>query len=374
MKKMTLTRKELYEMAWQEPLTSISKRLAVKYDDLRKIYHNMEIPIPSGGYWSKLRWGITSEIIALPMDYSGENQIELYQKEPGDPDIIKDHDNASDECNTEPLFKVPTRLTNPDVLVTKAKDFFEAHKGGFWGSNIRFLEGEDVLSIDVRYSNLGRALRIFDTVIKILRSRGHSISFDWKGTVAIIYGQEVGMRLREIQKVVDKPKESYSSRELEPTGRFTFLIGRHYDKAVSDGRQLIEDKIDSIISKLEAEAKQWHDWRVAADIKEKERQELLRIEKEARARKEKELSDFKSLYILANRLHQANIIRNYLVQVEDYVQEVGQSTEEFKLWLEWARAKVDWYDPLICGTDDTFTEEDKSKIFQDFIQRPTSLH
>lgn len=374
MKKITLTRKELYEMAWKEPLTSISKRLAVKYDDLRKIYHNMEIPIPSGGYWSKLRWGITSEIVALPLDYSGEDHVDLYQKEPGDPDIIRDTRESSEECNTEPLFKVPLRLTNPDKLTLDAKEYFEANKERPWAGSVRILQGKSILSIDVQYSNLSRALRIFDTLIKILRSRGHEISFNWNGTVAVIYGEGIAMRLREIHKATEKPTGSYGSRELKPTGKFTFQIGNHELKTVSDGKKPIEEKIDSIIEKLEAEARQWHGWHLEAELRREEEAEKLRIKQEVRARKEKELSDFKSLYILANRLHQANIMRDYLFQVESHANENGLNTEEFTKWVDWARHKIEWYDPVVCAKDETFTEEDKLKIFHDLIQRPTSLH
>lgn len=367
MKEIRLTREELFEMVLKEPLTVISERYHINYQELRGIYIEMKIPVPSGGHWSKLRWGKPVTIPILPLNTSGKQEIVLFESEPGETDIISDIHKKEEGCNTEPKFIVPQKLTNPDILITKAKEFFEAHKGGYWGSNIRFLEGKDVLSIDVRYTNLGRALRIFDTVIKILRSRGHDISFGWKGTVAVIYGQEIGMRLREIYKVAEKPKDRYSTRELEPTGRFTFLIGRHFDNSVNDGRKLIEEKIDSIISKLEAEAKQWYDWHLESEIREKERQEQLRIEQEARARKEKELSDFKSLYILANRLHQANIMRNYLSLIEANANMMGLNKAEFEHWTDWARRKIDWYDPLICGEDDTFTEEDKSSIFQDLV-------
>jgi len=374
MKKITLTRQDLYEMVCKEPLTTISERLKVDYEDLRKTYHNMEIPIPSGGYWSKLRWGITSEIVALPLDYSGEDHVDLYQKEPGDPDIIKDHDNASDECNTEPRYRVPGRLTDPDKLTMDAKEYFEANSGRPWAGSVRILQGKEILSIDVQNTNLNRALRIFDTVIKILRSRGHDISFNWNGTVAVIYGEGIGMRLREIHKATEKPTGSYGSRELKPTGKFTFQIGNHELKTVSDGKKPIEEKIDSIIEKLEAEAKQWHEWHLEAELRREEEAEKLRLKQEIRARKEQELSDFKSLYILANRLNQAEIMRNYLTQVEAHAIENGLNTEEFTQWVEWAKQKISWYDPLICTKDETFTDEDKLKIFQDLIQRPTSLH
>jgi len=374
MKKITLTRHDLYEMVWKEPLTSISERLKVNYEDLRRLYHNLQIPIPSGGYWSKLKWGMTSEIVSLPLDYTGENQIELYQKEPGDPDILRDTRERSEECNTEPLFKVPLRLTNPDKLTMDSKEYFEANKERPWAGSVRILQGKKILSIDVQYTNLSRALRIFDTVIKILRSLGHEISFNWNGTVAVIYGEGIGMRLREIHKATEKPTGSYGSRILKPTGKFTFQIGNHELKTVSDGKKPIEEKIDSIIEKLEAEARQWHEWHLEAELRRKEEAEELRIKQEARARKEKELSNFKSLYILANRIHQASIMRNYLSQAEGHANKNGLNTEEFTQWVDWAKRKIDWYDPLINAKDETFTEEDKSKIFHDLIQRPTSSH
>lgn len=374
MKKISLSREELHEMVWKEPLTSISRRFYNSYSGLRKIYRELNIPIPESSYWSKLQWGKSVTVIELPVDHSVPNEIELFEKEPGDANILPVNPDNTDTCNTETQFKVPQRLTNPDILITNTKEYFDAVHRHDWRSRDRYPERKDVLSIDVRYDNLPRALRIFDTIIKTLRSRGHEISFDWSGTVAVIYGQEIRMRLREMNKVSDKPREKYSSRVLEPTGKLSFLIGSYHDKVVNDGRVLLEDKISNIIFKLEAEGKQWHDWHVLSEIREKERQEQLRIEQEARARKEKELSDFKSLYIHALRLHQANIMRDYISHVEDTTMKNGQDTSELKKWMDWARQKIDWYDPLIGGTDDTFTEKDKRDIFQDLIQRPISTH
>lgn len=161
---------------------------------------------------------------------------------------------------------------------------------------------------------------------------------------------------------------------IELIGRFSFLIGRYHEKTVTDGRKLIEYRINTIISKLEAEGKQWHDWRIKSEIREKEWQEQLRIEQEARARREKELSDFKSLFFHANRLHQANIMRNYISLVEETTMNNEQDNSELRKWIEWARQKIDWYDPLINGADEIFTERDKTDIFQDLILRPTSLN
>jgi len=367
MKEIRLTREGLFEMVWREPLTVISTRYHIKYQELRKIYIDMNIPVPDGGHWSKLRWGKPVTTPPLPPSKTERNDMVLFEKEPDDLDIALENNDKANVCNTDPVFIVPPRLINPDPLVLKAKEYFETTKRHFGGSNKRILDGTGILSTDVQHSQLGRALRIFDTVIKILRSRGHNISFGWKGTEAMIYGQEIGMRLREINKVSEKPRDKYGYREVEPTGRLTFQIGNYEVKTVSDGRKLIEEKIDSIISKLEAEAKQWHDWHLESEIREKERQEQLRIEQEAIARKEKELSDFKSLYIHAQRLHQANIMRAYVSLVEDAKMKNGQETDELRNWVEWARQKISWYDPLINGADALFNDHDRVTIIRDLF-------
>lgn len=373
MKKVTKTREDLYEMVWKEPLTSIVNRYHISYAELRQAYHDLKIPIPEGGYWSKLRWGKEVERVKLPEGYSGKQEIDLMEKDPNDPTPQKlPTSNSTVEQGSEEIFKVPQRLTNPDILITNTKEYFDAVNKHDWRSRDRYPERKDVLSIDVQFSNLPRALRIFDTVIKILRSRGYDISFGWKGTEAVIYGQEIGMRLREINKVSNKPRERNSSRDLEPTGKFTFLIGNYEVKTVCDGRKLIEDKIDTIIYKLEGEAKQWYDWHLEAEIREKERQEQLRIEQEARDRKNKELSDFKSLYILANRLNQSMVMRNFLSLVEENVHNSAKDTADFRKWLYWARQKVDWYDPLINRVDDAFNDGDKARIFNELLHERTS--
>jgi len=78
MEKETITRQELYDLVWKESLTAISKRLNIPFTHLRKICRDLDVPIPPNGHWSKLNFGKTVEIIQLPQDYEGENEINLY--------------------------------------------------------------------------------------------------------------------------------------------------------------------------------------------------------------------------------------------------------------------------------------------------------
>ena len=51
---MELTRKELYDLVWSEPMTTICKRFGLSDNGLRKRCKSMNIPTPPLGYWAKL--------------------------------------------------------------------------------------------------------------------------------------------------------------------------------------------------------------------------------------------------------------------------------------------------------------------------------
>ena len=81
MKKIIITRQQLYDMVWAESLSSIVKKYQLTYSELRKILADMVIPIPENGHWSKLKFGKQVEIKPLPEDYTGKNEVELREKE-----------------------------------------------------------------------------------------------------------------------------------------------------------------------------------------------------------------------------------------------------------------------------------------------------
>ena len=88
-----------------------------------------------------------------------------------------------------------------------------------------------------------------------------------------------------------------------------------------------------------------------------------KIEEEIKGKREKELSDFKSLINSFGRWHKSESLRNYLDVFEAKSKEKGTLDENILEWLLWARKKADWYDP--------FTERD-DKMFQN-IDRDTLL-
>ena len=105
------------------------------------------------------------------------------------------------EKDTRVGLKVPDKLTDPDDLVMDAKrklsirnEYTERSlrsEGVIWNSG--------GLLITVAPKNVGRALRIFDTIIKAVRARGHQFS----GSTLDIDGQKYQVSIREKLKKIE---------------------------------------------------------------------------------------------------------------------------------------------------------------------------
>jgi hypothetical protein len=56
-KRITVSRKELYEEAWQTPLWRLAPKYGISDVGLKKICKRLNIPTPPRGYWMKLKAG-----------------------------------------------------------------------------------------------------------------------------------------------------------------------------------------------------------------------------------------------------------------------------------------------------------------------------
>lgn len=371
MKTIIFTRKELYELLWSETMSSITKKYSITFPELKKICNEMSIPVPENGYWSKLKFGKEISKPTLPINYTGKTEIELFERSLPDnaPDNSKTSPGAQNslEENDKDIFNVPEKLTHPDIHITNTKNYLEAVRKYDWRSSASFPTKKDVLNITVEQENLPRALRIMDTIIKLLRSRDYDVLTKYDKTVAKIGDEEIEIRLKEKKKVVEE-KDRYGSRQLVPTGRLSFIIGDYQIKEINDGKDLLETKLEIIISKLEAEGKRAKEERIAADEWHRKWEEEKRIERENKERLEKEVRSFKLLFHQASRLHQANILRSYVQAVESNALNDNKLTDDLKDWFDWAKKKIDWYDPLINKEDKLLNEDHKTSIFKDFIK------
>src|SRR5688572_15503030 len=54
---LTLSREELYELAWSKPLTELAKDLGLSDVGLAKRCRKLGVPVPGRGYWARVAAG-----------------------------------------------------------------------------------------------------------------------------------------------------------------------------------------------------------------------------------------------------------------------------------------------------------------------------
>lgn len=68
----TLTREELYEMVWREPMLRVAERFGLSSTYLARVCTDLRVPRPRPGHWSKLEFGKTSPQPPLPAYRMGD--------------------------------------------------------------------------------------------------------------------------------------------------------------------------------------------------------------------------------------------------------------------------------------------------------------
>lgn len=110
----TFTRQSLYELAWSEPIQSLSKKLAISDRGLAKICAAANIPVPARGYWAKKQAGQRVSPVALPPRGLGQSHLvhigrDWYRSDSEDAAIM-----------AEPLPPPPVFAPDMDVVAAQA--------------------------------------------------------------------------------------------------------------------------------------------------------------------------------------------------------------------------------------------------------------
>ena len=289
------------------------------------------------GHWQKIKYKKKVTIIKFPEKYDGKDEIILHEKgsdyaEPDSPIAQQRILIHLIEDTKDIQLQVPIRLSSrPDKLITSTENYYEAYRKRHRGNFTSYPERINVLDIEVSEENVPRALRLLDTIIKALKFRNHKVITEHFSTYAIIGDEKVKFRVREKKRMSDI-KDRFGFHQYEQTGEFVFVIdiGPYRRKEIKDGYEPVEKKVSAIIAMLELEGKRMKEELIASEIRQKQWEEKQRIERELRERQENDTKAFKKLFLQAVRLHQANIIRNYIQTVESNAVKNGTVSEELK--------------------------------------------
>lgn len=363
MSTIKVTRQELYEMVWKEPMTTLAKKYLISDVGLRKKCKKLVVPIPDAGYWAKVKAGKRVFVKKLKSEHTGESETTLQ---------IRDANNEADQERLERIMireeiendkrinlVVPEKLKNTDPLIRKTKD--EIYKVKMWKKDDLVCSPSGTIDIRVSPQFIDRALRFMDAMIKAMRMRGFDIANG--GSKVMIDEEAFDISFREKRKRVKDPSSAFGWTKLESTGVLFFRVENSYrGNEWANGTVRLEEKISGIIAFIEARARKNKIERLAWEKERKEEEEKERILQEHEDRKQKELDDFKELLKKAKRHDKAVIIRNYADKMEKKLIEENSTDEEKSLLVAWIRKKADWYDPFIEAEDEFMEGVDREEL------------
>lgn len=368
MEKVEVTRQELYDLVWSKPMSKLALEYNLSDNGLRKICKKYEIPLPLLGHWQKIQYNKKVKVIPLPKDFKGEDSITLNKGETKENEGITNFSKLLKEItdDTTLSFKVSDKLSNPDKLISeakenlanKSKEKYGVYRGITTTSN-------DIINISVAPKNCNRALRIMDKIIKLLKQRGHNVIVKYDTTYVVIREEEIKIRLRERLKRITIPDAKYSwgSTDYIPTGILTFKVDEYPEKEFYDNnKQTLEEQIPKILTKLELVSDKIKRDNEEREIRHQEYKKQREIEEAIKKRHANEIENFKKLLEDSERWKKASDLRNFIKELESNAIKENKLSEELSNWIKWSNDKADWYDPLENKNDDLLTEKDKEEI------------
>jgi len=354
-KKITFTVHELHQLIWKESISKIAKRTKLNETEIRKKCKELGMLTPTSAYWSRLKFNKQVQIIALPQGIDPKRTI-IFEIKP-----------LKKTTKTKEVIKVG-EMIDFHPLVKQAKNEFIRRQNRKQSYTWDYHEERTpILSIHVSSEHIDRALSIYDAVIKQLFQSGYSVEVTQHGTIAIVQGIKIPLRLREKYKRVLKPdrKNDWDQYDYIATGNLVFVIELHAwrRKEYYDTEYVkLEEKTDKIVENIIKQGVDEREWEIQCEINRKLKEEQKQLDLERKKRTNAELEKFNAILIQQNRWHRAQIMRDYLNHYENYFQNLNQLDEQKKEWLNWARKKADWYDPFIELNDEVMERIDRDKL------------
>ncbi|NOZ11735.1 MAG: hypothetical protein GXP09_11935 [Gammaproteobacteria bacterium] len=377
-----VSREELYDQVWSEPMTKLAERYGLSDVGLAKICRRLNVPRPGRGYWAKKRRGRAGRRPPLPSLKDGqESEAMITKREKPAVDTQQSSEAemliASEMCD-EKRIHVPAQPDTLHPLVART----EKGLGSAKLNNRHLLDprAKQCLNVQVGAESVDRAVRIMDALLKALDARGFTVAVRTdpeRSTTVSVLGETLEFSLEEsvmrkehvLTPVEQKKKERdrwYSFRipqyDFVPAGKLSLKIRNLWLRDIrmtwSDGNiQRVEDCLNAfIIGLIKASVQK------RADRMEREAEQRRREEKARLIREEKER--LKKLETNAKNWHKSQTIRAYIEAVRgDTIGKHGKVDGEFERWLTWASQQADRLDPLTESPASILDEEDDHRFW-----------
>jgi hypothetical protein len=356
MPEINLSREELYNLVWAEPVSRLAKRYGLSDYQFRQLCIRLSIPMPRQGHWNKQRAGEQSGPPPLPPNFKGDSTVRLSA-----PEKPK---NASPAAR--PAAVLRTKPTPEDLLITAARAKLKTNDKRWLDNGLTWTKGK-VLRIGVAPQNIDRACQFMAALLKEVGSRGYRIEVKEDQTSLHIGYQPLPIVLREKTRrvTVKEHGRSWTSSRMEPYGDLYLQMTYQFKERqwkIGDGA--LPDEAQAMLERLEAASQRVDEYYRDLERRWAENDARRKAEQARQDRQKAELTGFKRLLHAATRWQQAEWIRNYLTTMEtrEAAASPGGLTPDRTAWFAWARAKADWFDPLTETSDEWLAHVDRNTL------------
>jgi hypothetical protein len=366
-----LTRDQLYDLVWSEPMQRLSKQIGISDVAIAKQCRKVGVPVPERGYWNKHQAGKPVVQARLPerdlvtmnrIQMSGSLPFELRQRLKGEP--------GKDPEETESIEVMTERLRKRLGTVTVRRNFSRVHP-----AVATLLKKDELLRQRAAGSAYGHLFHQpkFETLIerrRLLFLNGLFLGFEKVGGRAWLRGSDAREHAIDmanfslhfkLEKVEHGRGRSSCSAAEGPERLYLSVADHNAPSGVTvrwedEENNPLEKQLGEVIVGMAVAAEHLHRrWIKQQEVWERERREqeqrdaqrrkaeAERRERERIAALEKEKLD--ALIRDAENWRRASVIRAY-VEARFAAFADGSDASELKAWADWALAEADKLDPV----------------------------
>jgi len=376
----TLTREELYELVWTEPMLTLAARFGISDVALKKRCVRMRIPTPHRGYWAKLAAGRSVRRPVLPKLPASVHASDLTAVFTGAPKPPQESPEAQAEATgpvadqarfeelPENLVRVPEILTDPHPLVATAVHLLRKSRTN--AQHVLVPSGKKMLDLTVSLGTADRAMGTYDALIKALKLRGWSLSLESVTeqnqqvyrTVVTVRDERIPVGIEErIERTERKPdpKAKYPAYgkqwDYQPTGRLSlymtlpYLSSRVRSRWTDGSKQRVEEHLNDFIVGLVAASEAIKQKRLEDEAREREWEAQRKREEAAEKRRQQEAARVRALTADMKAWRRATIVREYAAALRSAAEAASLLEEgsDMAWWVEWVESYAERIDPLL---------------------------
>lgn len=382
------TRRELYDLAWSEPMQSLSKKYSISDRGLAKICAAASIPVPGRGYWAKLEAGKKVQKWALPPRGLGQTDRVHVGADRWGHDRESDADIMNGPIPPLPVFEPDMDTVRARVAAMVGQARLPRGDSHGWHSQVAKL-----LAADEERERKQRATRypmswdgpIFRTEFEQRRLSVLNALFicltrcGMKPHASGKHGRELSVTVGDLavplrldgvsaDKLIERERQGYGFVARNDKDRMKLALGHGWHGEPSPPSwedkpgQRIERQLREIAAAVIVSAEQRvrdgalhaHQWRInrKAELTEEERKRKIEEDRRRRERRAKlEKARVDHLLGQAHALEATRQIRAYVDAVREKNAQAPEpmTAQELCDWSAWALAQADRIDPIASG-------------------------